>query len=134
MPALPLALLLVVLASGCSAVDEGSCVDVPTSCAPLYEPTFENVYAQTLAPKCAVGNGSCHSASGAQGGLALEGIDQAYEGLVGQGLIDVDSPDCGVLVHRIESNDKSYVMPLGAKLSEPERCAIHMWIQGGAKR
>ena len=124
---------LVVL-SGCSLENDVDCVEIPTDCAPLYEPTFDNVYAQTLAPKCAVGGGACHSASGAQGSLVLEGADLAYEGLMGDGLIETSSPRCGILVQRLESNDSSYVMPIGAKLSESERCAIHMWIQSGAKR
>jgi len=66
--------------------------------------------------------------------LVLEGADLAYEGLMADGLIETSSPGCGILVQRLESNDSSYVMPIGAKLSESERCAIHMWIQSGAKR
>ena len=123
-----------VFLSGCNLDSEVDCVEVPTSCAPLYEPTFDNVYAQTLAPKCAVGGGSCHSASGAQGNLVLEGVDLAYDGLTSNGLLDGSSPGCGILAKRLESNDSSYVMPIGAKLSEAERCAVHLWIQAGGER
>jgi len=64
----------------------------------------------------------------------LEGVEAAYEGLMTSGMIDPSAPGCGTLARRLESDDGSYVMPIGAKLSEAERCAIHMWIQSGAQR
>ena len=113
-----------------------ACVDIPGSCAPLYEPTFENVYNQTLSKKCSVANAACHSSSAAKGGLVLEGIDEAYDGLVNSVPPRVlpDDPGCSTMAIRVESDDPGYVMPIGAKMSDPERCAILQWIQDGAKR
>src|ERR1700685_266778 len=36
-------------------------------CAPLYPPTFDAIFAQTLAPTCAQPGAECHSAAGVQG-------------------------------------------------------------------
>jgi hypothetical protein len=113
-----------------------ACVDIPGSCAPLYEPTFENVYNQTLSKKCSVANAACHSSSAAKGGLVLEGIDEAYDGLVNgvSPRVLPNDPGCSTMAIRVESDDPGYVMPIGAKMSDPERCAILRWIQDGAKR
>jgi hypothetical protein len=131
-----LPLLLVGMTAGCADVFAPDCVSVNTDCAPLYEPTFENVYQQTLVSKCAVAGGACHAAAGGKGGLVLEGLDVAYDSLVGGGspLVNVATPGCSSLAVRLESDEASYVMPLGAKLSDAERCAIHQWVAGGAAK
>jgi hypothetical protein len=116
--------------------DPPVCVEVAGACSPLYEPTFENVYNETLSKKCSVANAACHSGAAAKGGLSLEGIDEAYDGLVNSNppRVLVDDPGCSVLAIRIESENPSYVMPIGARMSDPERCAILQWIQDGAQR
>jgi hypothetical protein len=133
---LPLIGFMVVLLPGCHGGEESTCLEaLPGDCAALYEPVFEQVYQQTLASKCAVPGGACHAAAGAKGGLALEGIDAAYDNLLADGVRVVPGdPECSVLVHRLESTDSSFVMPVGAPLSQAERCAIQEWIRNGALR
>ena len=120
----------------CADTGETTCLpELPADCAPLYAPTFDQVYTQTLQAKCAVAGGACHSSEGAKGGLILEGIDVAYANLVeADGRIVPFEPGCGELSRRLESTDPTVVMPVGGGLSEPERCAIQMWIRAGAAR
>lgn len=114
------------------------CVTVDPGCAPLYAPTFENVFARTLAPTCAVGDSSCHGASGGRGGLVLAEREAAYAALVGVGARDggvrvvPGDPGCSALVVRLVSDDAEVQMPPGAPLAEAERCAIEQWIANGA--
>ena len=120
------------LVAACADSEDLTCIDSPVDCAPLYEPTFENVYANTIAPKCAVGGSSCHGSGGHH--FEFQGINVAYDAFLRFGLVDPAAPGCGALERRIASDDPSYVMPVGAKLSDAERCAIHLWIRDGAKR
>lgn len=111
----------------------GDCVeDQPQGCAPLYEPTFDNVFEKTLSTTCSAGS-SCHSSSSAQGGLTLDDIDAAYQGLTG-GLVTPGDASCGELVARLSGADPATLMPPGQKLSDAERCALETWIRNGAKR
>ena len=111
--------------------------DVDLACDPLYTPErFDDIWAQTLQPSCASGGGSCHAPEGGQGGLSMADADDAYEALTGG-----DDPravagdaSCGVLIHRLESDDPDEVMPPGAQLSEAERCVLRIWLDEGATR
>ncbi len=121
-------------AGGCG--DE--CVEVRTDCAPLYEPTFDNVYHNTLAQSCAVGGSSCHTASGAQGGMSFVDADQAYRMLTGaiddkQRVIAGDA-SCSLLVARIAAPEDEDVMPPGSRLPDNEVCSIVKWVEAGAAR
>lgn len=118
--------------SACSG-DDLACVDPqPADCQPLYQPVFDEVFARTIEPRCALSGGACHSASGAQGGLMLHEIDVAYEHLVGQGRVKPGDASCSLLVIRIEGGGG--VMPPGTPLSEAERCSVETWVANGAKR
>src|SRR5512134_700571 len=67
--------------AGCSGGDpplECNMTVTPT-CAPLYQPTFDNVYSMTLMPHCGSGTRSCHSDAGMKGGMSFQTIDQAYD-------------------------------------------------------
>jgi Planctomycete cytochrome C len=108
------------------------CVEVSSDCAPAYEPTFDNVYTNTLSQSCAVGS-SCHSTSGNQGGLGFDTADQAYDALVGEGLVSGGDAACSSVIARLEA-DGDDVMPPGAPLSDAERCAVIQWVQNGAAR
>jgi hypothetical protein len=134
MPPLARAVLTLCLAWSVSACDD-SCVDVNTSCTPLYEPTFDNVYTNTLAVSCAVGNGTCHTGDGASaGGLAFNTADSSYEALTGasQRAIASDAA-CSPMVVRVAGGGDN-AMPPGKPLSAEERCAIVQWVQNGARR
>ena len=52
----------------------GSACVAPLSetCTKLYAAEFDEIYTRTIEKLCAQGGSSCHSASGAQGGLVLE--------------------------------------------------------------
>jgi hypothetical protein len=117
------------------------CLDpLPLDCAPTYPPTFDAFYDNRIARTCgAAGTGtSCHGPEGEQGGLVLSGADPAYEHLLGQ--IDgrprvvPGDPECSPLVQRLESEDPDFVMPVGGRLSDGERCAVRQWIAAGAER
>lgn len=130
-----LALALAAYVLALSACDD-DCVDVDTSCTPLYEPTFDNVYTNTLAVSCAVGNGTCHTDDGqtVAGGLGFATADEAYAALTGSAerVLGGDA-SCSLLVSRIEASG-SDGMPPGSPLPEAERCAIMQWVANGAAR
>lgn len=123
---------LFVIVAGCNGGDE-CLADLPADCAPLYEPTFQNVFDETLTQSCATAGASCHAAEGAQAGLVLGDIDTAHAGLL-DGRVEPGSAACSLMMRRIESDDPGFQMPPGRKLSDAERCAIQKWIDGGAKR
>ena len=114
-------------------VDTGSCIQVDTDCLPQYEPTWDNVFAQTLQSTCGVGGSSCHSSEGAKGGLVLDDKDNAWTGLVSEGRITQSDAGCSLLIARLESEDSATLMPPGDQLWEEERCAVRQWIENGAE-
>ena len=132
---------------GCdSAVNEPvaapTCLDeITTICDPLYLPTtFDNVLEKTLVPKCAIGGSSCHGVEGAKGGLVfdLSAPDDAWTALVEPPDIAPrvlpNDPACSSLIERLHSTDPVYQMPPGTPLTEPERCAVILWIANGGER
>ena len=133
-------MLLIISACSSEEHESGHCVDDLTlECTPLYVPTFDNIYANTLESKCAIGGTSCHGDGGAKGGLSLEGgADRAYGKLlnpdIGKPRVVGGDPTCGHLIYHLESEDPSVVMPPGGPLPEEERCAIRQWIANGALR
>jgi hypothetical protein len=128
---------LLLTTAGCPE-GELACVEVDLGCAPLYEPTFTNVYNNTLVPTCAAEGGACHSPEGAKGGLSYMDEDSAYDLLLGvtdgRARVVPFDVECSLLVKRIESTRASKVMPPGDPLSRAERCAIEQWIANGAER
>jgi hypothetical protein len=125
-----------ILAAACLTrePDALTCVVVDAECAPLYEPTFDRVFARTLKPTCAKSGVSCHSAAGHQGGLAFEDADTSYRLLAQRGVVRVGDPACSGLVARVASSDPNLRMPPGLALSAAEQCALVRWIADGAKR
>ncbi|MEQ9319896.1 MAG: c-type cytochrome domain-containing protein [Polyangiaceae bacterium] len=138
-PAAVLAWSLLVAAPllGAPACAGEDCVDVSTSCEPLYEPTFDNVWQNTLVTSCAVGS-TCHSAGADRGGLTLDDADRAYDELLGNGgddpRVSPGDPGCSEVIRRLVSDDSGEVMPPGSALSEAERCAVIQWVANGAER
>ena len=131
--------LLAVYLAGCGdegASEETPCLPTPTAadCTPQYEPTFENVYKNTITLRCATGGGACHLAEGAQGNLILEGLDAAYDALVDAGRVIPGDPDCSMMIKRLFATRSTGLMPPGSPLSEPERCAVTEWVRRGATR
>jgi len=119
-----------------SGQDDAPCLDQAqaAACTPQYEPTFDNVYQNTILTRCATGGGSCHLAGAAKGGLVLEGIDAAYDGLVTAGRVVAGDPECSLVIRRLEATRDRGMMPPGTPLTEPERCAVTLWVRQGAER
>lgn len=124
------ALLALAATAGCGG-DELACVEVDLACQPLYPPTFDNVFASTLAPKCGVEGGACHSATGRKAGLVLDDRDEAYRLLVDGGRVIPGEPSCSILVERVYA-PASLRMPPGRTLADAERCALVQWVAAGA--
>jgi hypothetical protein len=125
------------IASGCS--DGDVCLtSVDTACAPLYAPTFDQLFTRTLQPTCAQAGGSCHASAGAMGGLVFEDADASYALLLGRtdgrARVVPGDPACSVLIERLESTDPDRIMPRGSALPDGERCAFVQWVHNGAKR
>jgi hypothetical protein len=113
------------------------------SCAPLYPPTFDDVFHDTLLPKCSTGGGSCHTPTGHMAGLSFDknNEDDAYQQLLmpsttipGRFRVIPGNASCSELVERIYSNEDYWHMPRGAQLADGEKCSIAQWVEGGALR
>lgn len=115
----------------CSSDPPPACITVDTACAPLYEPTFHNVYENTLKETCGSTQSACHSKTGKQGGMSFEDEAHAYEALRA-GRVKPGNAACSLMIVRTDSPGASYQMPPGDALSEPERCALIQWVQAGA--
>ncbi len=122
--------------SGCPAGDAAPrcTTPPPETCAPLYEPTYEQLFTRTLAPSCALSGGSCHAAEGRQGGLAFVDADESYDLLVSTGSVRAGDPSCSELMVRVLATDPFERMPPGRALDPGAQCAIRTWIANGAKR
>jgi len=114
------------------------CITVDTSCSPLYEPTFDNVWNDTLKGNCGSTNSSCHAAGG-QGFMSLADEDTAYDSLLGESHFDPPrarvvpgDPSCSLMIVRTDSPGASYQMPIGTPLQAAERCALIQWVACGA--
>ena len=124
--------------------DESSrCVELDAaSCAPLYTPTFDNVYTETLRPRCAVEGGSCHAnpdAVGARNGFWFDTPERAYGVLLGERgdatWVVPEDVECSPLMSRLQSDDPFFVMPPGSQpMPLGVRCSIAQWIASGAER
>ena len=126
-----------IVAAGCSSADGDAvvCLDpLPTDCAPLYEPTFDNMFEQTF-KGCSVGSVS-HSEQGAKGGLILSDKAAAYALLVDPSdaapRVIPGDPECSLLIQKLEATCPTVVMPPGNPPPASERCAIIQWVRQGA--
>jgi hypothetical protein len=118
--------------AGCPSDDPPpACIEVDLSCAPLYVPTFDNVYTNTLQTGCGSQRVSCHSAEGQKGGMSFEDPDTAHAALLA-GRVVAGNAACSEMIVRTSSVGESYQMPPGSALSETERCALILWVQSGA--
>ena len=124
-------MVLALLVAGCPGGDQPACVDVDLTCNPLYVPTFDNVYENTLKNGCGSARVSCHSAAGHQGGMSFEDPATAHAALLAGRVIPGDA-SCSVMIVRTSSPGTSYEMPPSAPLSQAERCALIQWVQNGA--
>ena len=129
---------LVVALVACTKTPPPACITVDTACLPGYQPTFDNVWKNTLQPTCATSS-SCHNAAGHQGNLDMSTEDTAYSDLLMPAKIDPKrdrvtpgDPACSLMIVRTDSPGADYQMPPGTPLTAPERCALIQWVQCGA--
>lgn len=122
--------VLLSLLAGCPEAPP-ACATAETTCAPLYTPTWDNVYAKTIAVSCGSDRSSCHNDKGKSGGITFADKDTSYTELLA-GRVTPGNAGCSLMVVRIEGVGKDYQMPQGDPLSEPERCAIAQWVEHGA--
>ena len=116
---------------GCPAELEPA--DVDPDCTPQYEPTYQNVYANTLEPDCSPFG--CHNGPNASGDMDLAEMDTAYDELFEQDRIIPGDPVHSELVMRVFTSESEFLMPPGTTpLSEPEQCALALWVLAGAER
>jgi hypothetical protein len=110
------------------------CISLASACEPAYPPTFDNVYNQTIAPKCGGDGNACHSVKGMRGGLVMNNQAAAFANLLAGGNRRVVANDaaCSGMVVRLSGHGHAWVMPPEHPLSEAEQCAVRMWIQNGA--
>ena len=143
LPSLGLATLsLVVGCAGGGNNGQAACLDsLDLTCAPLYvAANFEDVFEGTLLPSCSVGNSACHAPAGAKGGLVFdaEDPDAAWTALReptgAEPRVVPGDPACSPLIQRLHSAETGFQMPPGMTLSEPERCAVTLWVLDGAQR
>lgn len=125
-----LVVALAVLPSGCSSGGVPACITVDTSCAPLYAPTFDNVYTTTLKNTCGSDVHSCHSAL-SESGISFATEPTAYMSLI-DGQVTPGDPGCSPMVVVTSSVGARYQMPPGDPLSPQERCALVQWVKAGA--
>lgn len=119
-----------------------ACVDVDAaSCAPLYPPTWANVYSMALTTDCATGGLSCHASADALGaeqhGLFFADEDEARALLLEDRddatFVDPADPGCSQLLARLKTDDVIKRMPPGSMLLDTEICSIEQWIAMGAQ-
>jgi hypothetical protein len=90
---------LVVALAGCPSEEAPpECITVDPACAPLYTPTFTNVYNMTLKGSCGSDRSACHSAAGRKGGLSFEDEQTAYDGLA-NGRVTGGDPGCSEMIY-----------------------------------
>ncbi len=120
--------------AGCGSDSPPSCATVDAACTPRYQPTFANVYTNTLKDSCGSQSVACHSAAGRKGGLSMETAEVAFAQLTAAGLGRVVAGDaaCSELTVRLHGDGEGYLMPPGAPLPAADRCAIEQWISAGA--
>lgn len=125
------------LASAACSTDHASdadCVQASLDCRPIVSPpTFDALYANVLQPSCAANTGRCHGSANFTGGVDMRTADSTYAALAAR--VQPDAVGCSLLVKRVASTDTTFRMPPGpTPLSEPQQCAIRLWIANGAKR
>lgn len=120
--------------------DEGglpSCVERDAAaCMPLYDPTWDRVFANTIMPRCGTSGSACHaeaSAAGAEGGLVVSDMAATHAALLDHGFVEPGDEACSELMVRLDTTNDAFLMPPGTEpLPEAERCAVARWIANGA--
>jgi hypothetical protein len=115
------------------------CIDtLPASCAPAFDPTWDEVYKVMVQQSCGGSFGTgCHGPEGRNGNLVLYEKDLAYRALLGMdgthARVEPNDPACSPLMERLTTDVDERRMPQGiAKLPENVLCGVQKWIEEGA--
>lgn len=121
--------MLALLASCKDPPPECTSATVDLACATQYVPTFDNLYVNTIEPRCGTRSGSCHSSSG-DAGLSFSDPQTAYTSLLTE--LTPGEPTCSELIVRTIESGTDYQMPPDATLAATDRCAFVKWVAAGA--
>jgi hypothetical protein len=125
--------LFMVALTGCSACEtpppECTTTALDPACLPQYQPTFQNVYSNTIQQDCGSSEGSCHGSSDSDSGLSFADAPTAYQALVDH--VKAGDAACSELVVRTHDTGQDYSMPPDEPLGESERCALLQWVLAG---
>ena len=135
MSLMTMAVALLAGGSACGPGDEPekTCTTFDASCAPLYPPTFDNVFQQTLKPTCAV-SANCHGPAARGDRITFTDPDATHAALLARKLVEPGDAQCSTLAVRVTSTDAFTRMPPGRSLGTAESCAIQQWIHASAAR
>jgi len=103
---------------------------IDLSCQTQYVPNFDNLYVNTIHPRCGADNGACHSRSG-ESGVSFADPDAAYASLL-DGRVTPGDPTCSELIVRTIESGTDYEMPPDSTLPDRDRCALVKWVAAGA--
>lgn len=122
-------LFIAILIAGCETPPpECTTTELDSACLPQYQPTFQNVYSNTIMVDCGYNKGACHSDSG-DSGLSFADMQSAYDGLVAH--VKANNAQCSELIVRTHDSGQDYTMPPDKPLAESERCALLQWVLAG---
>lgn len=121
---------MVLLAVGCETpAPECTTTELDASCLPQYQPTFQNVFTNTIVADCGSDKGNCHGPGNSESGLSFANATQAYQSLTS--VVKPGSPECSELIVRTHDTGQDYTMPPDRALGESERCALLQWVLAG---
>jgi hypothetical protein len=109
---------------------ECTSVAIDLDCGTQYQPTFDNLYANTIDKRCGTKDGGCHSSSG-ESGLSFADRQTTFDSLL-DGFVKPGNPTCSELIVRTIESGTDYAMPPDESLSEFDRCALVKWVAAGA--
>ncbi len=124
------ALVLLLVACGPGPLQPA---EVDLGCTPQYEPTYHDVWSQTLRFDCGIGG--CHRGDQARGSLDLSNEETARDELLepGQDRVIPGDPEHSLMIMRVFTDIEEYQMPPGSPLSDAEQCALALWVADGAE-
>ncbi|CAN5835160.1 hypothetical protein BH11MYX2_BH11MYX2_06060 [soil metagenome] len=128
-------LAALLLFAGCGAEPPPKCTStqLDDACLPQYQPTFANVYANTLTEDCGSTKGACHK-NGGEAGLSFADEDTAYNNLLNRHYVVPGGVACSEFIVRTADTGKDYSMPKDSAIGDSEKCALQQWVRNGAQR
>jgi hypothetical protein len=123
-------LLFITVLGACGETPPPECTTttLDATCLPQYQPTFQNVFTNTIVADCGTDKGTCHGPNG-EAGISFANAATAYQSLTAH--VKAGDPMCSELIVRTHDTGQDYSMPPDQPLGESERCAIYQWVLAG---